>query len=337
MKDTQSTALAVFETPSNIQNLDMYTAGEIIARRESLMVELSAAIKNLKRNILDVGRILAELRQVTPYGDWEKVLGGICADLDISRSSAHVYIDAHEKISSLTPEVVTTCREANIRLDSPSKLNAVVNAFIENPDAASAKIVQIAKETLIVKIEASTKKLALDVATRAVVKLQRKIDKLERVALAEGGGYASEIDEVDDKLAVAYTQYEEALAASAEIVKKEVPTPKTHVEPIIPDAEYEDDIVTLPDLPELDEAVKNPVQHKPLNPLQPAKPAGTISDIQKMRQKWDNIRNPAVGGITITAANVSSGVETAAGRYDLKLAGVTPAMMKKLYELLSCN
>jgi hypothetical protein len=134
MKATPSTSLALLETPtSNIQNLDKYTAGELIARRKSLLSELVATLGSLKRNILDAGRILTELRGVTPYGEWETVLKGICADFDISRSSAHDYMQAHEKVNSLPVEVVAAAHEAKLNLSSKSKLDAVVQAVIQHP------------------------------------------------------------------------------------------------------------------------------------------------------------------------------------------------------------
>src|ERR1039458_6592008 len=99
--DMRTNALAVLETPTqaDIPNWDNYTAAEIIARRESLLTELGAALKTLKHNKLVVGRLLAELRDVTHYGDWEKVLEHLCSLYEISRSSAYRYLDAHEQIN----------------------------------------------------------------------------------------------------------------------------------------------------------------------------------------------------------------------------------------------
>src|ERR1035437_674571 len=142
----------------NIQILDICPPEAILARRQFLLDELSAAVKTLKRSILDVGRILTDLREVTPRGEWERVLENICADFDISRSSAHNYMQAHEQIKSLPVEVVTACREGKFRLDSKPKLDAIVKAFVENPEATPAKIVKLARENPIVRMEDSTPK-----------------------------------------------------------------------------------------------------------------------------------------------------------------------------------
>jgi len=104
------------------------------------------------------------------------------------------------------------------------------------------------------------------------------------------------------------------------------------------DTEIEDAILALPDLPELDEAVKNPITHPAINQFQPKKPdAKTESQLKKMQREWAAVTNPAIGRITVTASNVGSDVETAAGRYDLLLSGVTPTLMAKIREMLSCK
>jgi hypothetical protein len=134
--------------------------------------------------------------------------------------------------------------------------------------------------------------------------------------------------------------YQQAFDAVQELI---IDAEKAHAAPapvMIPDAEFEDiegAILALPDVPELDEAVQSPIQHPAIKPFQSVKPAGTVSELKQMQLDWADISNPAVGRITIKASNVSSGVVTAQGRYDLELAGVTTAMMNKLRELLSCR
>jgi hypothetical protein len=99
----------------------------------------------------------------------------------------------------------------------------------------------------------------------------------------------------------------------------------------------EDAVFVLPDLPELEEASRNPIQHSPINKFQAVKPEGTISKLKQMQLDWAAVTNPAVGRIAIKVSSVSSGVEIAAGRYDIVLSGVTTAMMTKLRGWLSCN
>jgi hypothetical protein len=103
------------------------------------------------------------------------------------------------------------------------------------------------------------------------------------------------------------------------------------------DADIEAAVLALPDSPELDEAAKNPIQHKAIN-NQPTKPdAKTESFLKQTQRVWKSVTNPSVGRITVTASNVGSDVETAAGRYDLMLYGVTPQLLNKIRELLSCK
>lgn len=274
-----STAIVPVDTPPNIQNLDICPTAEILARRQSLMAELGAALRTLKYNILDVGRILDELRQVTPYGEWEKVLENICADFDISRSSAHNYMRAHEQIKSLPVEVVTACRESKFNISSKPKLDAIVKAFVENPDATPSKIVGLAVENIAIEAEIPT----------------------------------SKPDDAPQQ------------------------SPPAN-EPMSIELDIEAAILALPDSPELNDAVEHPIEHPAINKFQPAKTdAKTESQLKKMQREWATVTNSSVGRITVTASNVDSDVEIAAGRYDLLLSGVKPAMMNKIRELLLCK
>jgi hypothetical protein len=82
------------------------------------------------------------------------------------------------------------------------------------------------------------------------------------------------------------------------------------------------------------DAASNPVVPTPSQPKS-EKPASE-SQTKKLQRQFESISNPAVGKISLKASNVSSGVETSMGRYDLVLSGVTKPMLEKIRQVLAC-
>ncbi len=82
------------------------------------------------------------------------------------------------------------------------------------------------------------------------------------------------------------------------------------------------------------DAASNPVIPAPVK----AHDEKTASESQtkKLQRQFEEISNPAIGKISLKPSNVSSGVETSMGRYDLLLSGVTKPMLEKIRQVLAC-
>jgi hypothetical protein len=108
---------------------------------------------------------------------------------------------------------------------------------------------------------------------------------------------------------------------------------------IIVDADIETAILDLAEKDKdgskvhLYEAASNPVVSTPVKTSD--KPASE-SQTKKLQRQFEAISNPAIGKITLKPSNVSSGVETSMGRYDLVLSGVTKPMLEKIRQVLAC-
>lgn len=82
------------------------------------------------------------------------------------------------------------------------------------------------------------------------------------------------------------------------------------------------------------DAASNPPAPVPAKASE-AKPTSE-SQTKKLQRQFEEIANPSVGKIVLKASNVSSGVETSMGRYDLMLSGVTKPMLEKIRQVLAC-
>lgn len=144
-KAAQENALAV---KPNIQTLHILTASESAALKKSLLAELDAALKTFNRSILEIGRILSDLRMLVSHGEWEELLKSACDSIAISRSSAHNYIKAYEQVHALPAAIVEVCPKAGLNLAKKPDRIAVVKAYKNTPDATPAKIVESASNAL---------------------------------------------------------------------------------------------------------------------------------------------------------------------------------------------
>ena len=82
------------------------------------------------------------------------------------------------------------------------------------------------------------------------------------------------------------------------------------------------------------DAASNPPAPVPAK-ISGVKPASE-SQTKKLHRQFESISNPAIGKKSMHSSNVSSGVETSMGRYDLMLSGVTKPMLEKIRQVLAC-
>src|ERR1039457_2444138 len=147
-----SPAVPIPEPPIQISTLDISNRAALVKRLAELHQNVQHACALRDKDRFEAGNILLALRKTTPHGEWEPQLKELCKAAEMSRATAHNYMNLAkrgsvpkpnseeiEKAKEIAQRLQDACRNVELDVDiAPSREAA--KSHVTNRNVSEAEI-----------------------------------------------------------------------------------------------------------------------------------------------------------------------------------------------------